>query len=986
MTENLEHKQVGRIIFWNTIYGFIQQSDNSSIFFHKSDILIDNIEDLSLLNEVSYSISKVEKGRHKGKLIATEIVKENDAVLSEYKRYIGRLTKWSKSKGKYFGYIESPQQNKTVLFYETRNFYKGSTYKNGDLVVFHQVKSTKDKNQLFALFAYPIFKETSISFLQQQYSDSHIEEIKDYINQLISARTDLSIEEKFYQELINIEFVDNPDSYLTLKSIIKAAKEKNYKPKIDLLKEYCAPKYLIQLWEEEIIDNYDIEILKQYFHNTNADNKRYLISKFQSNDKKEILNYHFDSLKIEGKIQHLNNNVKTLLDIVYRNENDREIEIYETIKGYLFQEFYPEELINLWLGGYIDSLTERFILENLDIDNHQIIQTLLNKQEKKYSEVLKKIYENYFLKLTKSNFDDELPQLVKRLKIFEKEYENRYKEITTVIRNILDDDKLFVLWVFGVSIDFDAQDYFDKNHKKINDYYKIRFILHYATDSNEELILSLIEIADITQESILDFVSNYPWNNLLNPTVITPENDSVYFLQDIETYISKFNITNISTYDIGLLIFNSLPKYQVHHIRLWLYGYVDEELYDYIGFREIFKELTSDEQSIFKKKGEFSSYNANVIEPEVQEVEPCIKIISETIATKIYLALIPNLYFGDGYIRLRIEDKSYTKKRKEPYASSGLNRIPKSSDFSKLPVEIEVLKKENEIINVKGLNEIFTLIHTGEIEKALGIVVEPDKYRKKNLNKSYVEDWQLRKQILDFLNKSQTDLLEPKTVYEPKNLFRRLDVDSGIDTEELTRLYTIDTTDGFGIVWENIDLTEDRATYIFKTEKQFHRLQLEKIAHSIVSFAQFRSTLISSKKQKQLQIFKDNLGFVASIRKQRGKNKSFENWLGKLESYLLRSIPIIPSDEEIESLKDWSPEIPHTTRINRPKPARQPKIPKPINDRDTPTLDIDFTNDDGTNRNKQKEEQKEKRKQLFTALKTFNNSFLENFKFNTDGQ
>jgi len=444
-------------------------------------------------------------------------------------------------------------------------------------------------------------------------------------------------------------------------------------------------------------------------------------------------------------------------------------------------------------------------------------------------------------------------------------------------------------------------------------------------------------------------------------------------------------VTNIDKYDISLQIFNSIPKYQVHHIRLWLNGDVDDELYNYVGFREIFKELTSDEQLIFKKKGEFSSINTNVIKPELQEVEPCIKIISETNLTKTYLALIPNLYFGDGYISLRIEDGSYTVKRKEPYASSGLNRIPKSSDFSKFPIEIEVEKEKKEIINVKGLNGIFTSIHTGEIEKALGIVVEPDKNGKKNRNKSYVEDWQLRKQILDFLNKNQVAQFEPKTVYEPKNFFRRLDEHSGIDTEELTRLYTIETNDGFGIVWENIDLTEDRATYIFKTERQYHRLQLDKIAHRIASFAQFRSTLISSKKQEQLQIFKDNLGFIASIRKQRGKNKSFENWLGKLKCYLSRSIPIIPSDEEIESLKDWSPEIPHTTRINRPKPDYT-KIPKPINDRETPTLDIDFTNDGGTNIGKQKEEKKEKRKQLYTTLKTFNNSFLENFKFNTDGQ
>ena len=975
MKKNLTKNQTGKIIFWNNIYGFIQQHDNSSIFFHKNDIISDTLE---LLDVVSYNSSQVEKGKHKGKPIAVEIQKNREANLSEYTRYIGKLTQWNN----HFGYIVSPQQDKTVLFYKTRSLIKDTSYNEGDLLVFHQVKSVKDNNQLFALFAYPISQERNIIFLQRQYSDSLISEIKYYINQLLAESTDLSIEEKFYHEISSLDFVNNNDSYLKLVSIIKDAKEKNYVPKIDLIGQYCDQKYLIQLWEEEIIDEYEIEITKPYFHNTLADNKRYLISKMQNDDKKEILLYHFKKLKSEGKLLNLNNSVKTLLDIVYRNCDSRVIELYHSIKEHLIQNLSPEDIINLWLNGYLDYLTEGYILVNVDINNHQTIQTLLNKTEDKYREALMKIYENYFLNITKSDFDDELPQLVKRLKIFNKEYNNRYQEIISAIENILGNDKIFTLWVFGVSIDFDATQYFVNNHQQINDYYKARFLLLLPSNTSKELILSLLEIADISQQGLINFTSNVPWNMLVSPTNSEPKTDNIVFLQDIQDYIDKFKITSINIYDLSVHIYHSLSKFQVHHIRLWLYGFVDDSLYDFVGFREVFKELTSDEQSIFKKKGDFSSYNTYVYEPEFHEVEPCLKIISEKGKTKTYLALIPNLYFSKGYIQLRIEDGSYTDKRMEPYASSGLNRIPSTSDFTKLPIEIEVLKENNKILTIKGLNEIFTLIHTGEIEKTLGISSEANDNSSYNRNKSYVEDWQLRKKILDFLNNNQTDLLEPKTVYEPKNFFRKLDMESGTDAKELTRLYSIDTTDGYGIIWENIDLTEDRATYIFKSDKQSHHSQLEKIAKNIVSVSQLRSTLISSEEQDQLQLFKNNLGYIASIRKQRGKNESFENWRGKLENYLSKPIPVIPSDELLESLKQWFPK--KSSRTSSIKIKRS-NIPKPINEKETTIIDsIPELNPPISNQ--KKEDSKRNREQLFKALKTFNNSFLENFKLTTDGR
>lgn len=189
------------------------------------------------------------------------------------------------------------------------------------------------------------------------------------------------------------------------------------------------------------------------------------------------------------------------------------------------------------------------------------------------------------------------------------------------------------------------------------------------------------------------------------------------------------------------------------------------------------------------------------------------------------------------------------------------------------------------------------------------------------------------KKVIDYLNEAQYEGL-PKLVNEPKSRYRRLEIGTEIDDFEKTDLYSIRTNDGYGIIWENIDLTEDRATFIFKALDTTHKLQLSKIANSIVSSGQLRSTLISLKSDDRLQIFKDNLGYVAKIHKQRGKNQPFSNWKEKLEKSLLLPIPDLPNHEQIQSLEDWQAEMPHSPRIR--------KVVKKIDESSIKTKDIDF--------------------------------------------
>jgi hypothetical protein len=438
------------------------------------------------------------------------------------------------------------------------------------------------------------------------------------------------------------------------------------------------------------------------------------------------------------------------------------------------------------------------------------------------------------------------------------------------------------------------------------------------------------KIESVSEAKIIDFASYFQWNELISP--VSKDDESPSFLKDVETFINKFERIDIELNKIGEAIYDSLAFFKAYHLRLWLFGYVTESRYSYVGYRECFKELSPKEQKFFRNKGD--NYNKEeVFEGELLEVEPCQNIIQREGNIVTYKAIAENIYFRDGSIMLRMGNREYTNIYPEPFASSGLNRIPKSSHFNSFEFIIKV--EGNDIKTVQGLEDFFTEIQTGEIEKALGKIIEP-KPSKDNRNKSYVEDWKLRKEVIKYLNEQQIDKYSPKIINEPKSRYRRIDKDTEIETFEKTHLYTIPTTDGYGIVWENIDMTEDRATFIFKSTRETYLLQIEKIAHSIVSYGQFRSTLISAREEEKLEIFKNNHGYIAKIHKQRGKNLPFGNWKEKLEEALLQSIPNLPDFQQIDSLKYWQADMPFSPKINK-------KIGK-ISVEDIKTVDFDFEN------------------------------------------
>jgi len=984
-----ETYQTGEIVFWNGVYGFIQLSKKNNIFFHKSGLNENYANRIKLLDKVKFQIAKSTFTKHKGKTLANDIKFIRDGQLSNYSRYIGQLSQWN---GR-FGFIKNPKSIwESIFLYHTRVIFNKTILKNDGLLVFSPMKYSEKYSQLFAFFAYPIEEEKDVCFLKEkldasELNASQLEKIKEYISKIIKSESSIAI--RFELELQSIGFVDDYPKYSQLiKKIQDYKNEFEYSSELLLMKNYCAEKYLIQLWETEIISEYDLDVMKNYFHFTNADNKRKIILRFSEDIREVILLYHFKKLKEENELDFLTNKIKTFLDIIYRNKDTQNPHVYIQVIDFLYLSLNSNELINLWLDGYIDKLSKKIIVNNIDINNSMLIDKLIKKDEEKYTEAIKKIYENYFIKISKEDFDKEFPILVTRLSIFESLYKSRYEEIIKIVSTTFNDFQKFSLWIFGVEIKCDSDKCFKLYQNVLNSYYQIKYILkekQKLSIQNPNSLFSTNNViqkaqVDITQKSIEEFSINYKWNNLISLTQIISDNpDNVSknnFLYDIKLFIKEFDRKDINIDEIAINTFNGLKKYQVFHLRLWLYGYVPDGFYHFIGFRNSFKELTYEEQKLFKKIGNFNEYNTNVILPEKNEVIPCKKFVLEANNSKTYTAFIENIYFNEGGLRLRTENKSYTNITEVVFASSGLNRIQQSNPLNKLPMQIKVSDK-NEIISIEGINKILTRIHTGEIERTLGTVVKLTSAIERK-NKSFVEDWNLRKQIIDYLNKNQYPIIEPKAVYEPKNFFRRLDQNSDIDSYELTRLFSIKTDDGFAIIWENIDLTEDRATYIFKTTENNHNIQIEKLTNAIVSSAQLRSALYSTKKDSKLQIFKNDFGYIKTIRKQRGKNKAFNNWQSKLASALKQTIPEIPSSKELEDINEWSPDNPHHARIKKQKNDKNFFKEIPIWDNEI--NEGLFHTPINQNKPINKKSKSNNHKELLTTLKEFNKIFTKNIK------
>ena len=851
--------------------------------------------------------------------------------------------------------------------------YVDDKFQKNDLVVFHPVKSTKHENELFTLFAYHISKESDVSFLQQQYIDSGIEEIDKYIDKL-AIKKELSIDEKFILKLNKLQYVDNLESYKKLVTLLKEYYGLNHSLVFDALRKLCNDAYLIQLFEVGVIESYDIELMKTYFHNSSADNKRYLITKFQESDKKIILQHHIDLLRNRGLLEFLNDDIKSILDIVCRNPQTINNEIYSELKKELLRKLDSDELITLWLFDYIDDLPEAYLVANFDIRNSKRLKQLIDRSSKKFEAARKKIFENYFANFTNKNFETELGLLIQTLSEFERFSISRYKELIGIYNSVFDNYQKFLLWIFGVKDIYFDIDKIAKGEKKINDYYKLKYLLRYRSENRIKMSITFED--EISFKGLISFVKTNPWNEFIYPLASDEDefNNINSFLLDIELY---FKDSTINLYQLANEIFESMPKYNIHHIRLWLYNWVDNGKYDYVGFRKGFKELTKEEQKKFRERGE-ELIKGEVTNKISNEIKPCKNIIESTKFYKIYSAYLYNFFFQEGSLKLKKEDETFSKPYNEDLSSRAFNDIPELNKLNKLEIKVTV-DLNNNITQVEGLDLIFNTIHTKQIEKVLGVVVESDRNKLVKSN-NYIEDWELIKKIKEFLYAGQINDVEVKLVNEPKNFFRRMDSESGIDKYELTALFTHKAPQDYGIVWDNIDYSQDRAIYVFKSKYIDLESQLQKIADAISKTAQFRSTLISSANDNMHELFRANLGYVGCIRKNKGEQFSYEKFESKLYKLFWSLTPNLPSMDEQLELVDWDPETPHTVKVKagaryeQRSQSKQRSQPRQMQASEIGTVDISFFEQGEIKKEKTLVEkvEVERKMKIYNLLKSFN--------------
>lgn len=967
----------GNVIYWNRSsgYGFIKCNEfPDNIFFHKSKL---TYEKTQLFDYVSFQSSISNYGKHKGEKIAIEINLIERGNLKDYKLYIGIIKDWNGSNG----FIDYPTDGKEIRIYLTR-LLKSKSLQNGDLVIFNPIKSSINDKELFAFFAYPITFENDIRFIKAQYENHPIPALKRYFLNS-SNNNKLSPSEKFELELMSLGEITTNEDYLSLLDLLKKYyRHVSFSAKFDLLSQYVSTTYLIQLWESGIIQSYDIEIIKEYFIGANADTKRTVIQKLTEPDKSEVIINYYHHLQKSNKLDYINNDLKTFLDIIYRNKKTRTDAIYKDVKKHLIESLSYLELIDLWLHKYIDGIKKSIIIKNFNIADKKAIEILTRGKDKaEHADLISKIYEQYFISIANGSldFEEEYPNLANYLKTFKGEYNERYAEIINILKKTLNEYQQFVLWILGVNIDFYAYYYIVKNIKEINHFFRLKFTLRRLKENKDTDIQKLIKTIHVDEAGLKDFAVNYKWNEAIYPTIIKEKEENHSFLKDVVSYNLKCN----KNFDVSYLadaIYNSTEKYSEIHIRLWLYDYLtDNKYFNYLGFREWFKKLTDDEQKYFISKTE-ETFD-NIIEQKAWDIKPCTNFKQSNQITRVYNAFVENIYFGNNYIKLRLENRGYTKnKYTQEFSSTALNRIPTNHYLNKTPLKISVVSKK--IVDTLGFQRLFTLIHTDEIEKALEGVIEFDE--RKEQNYTHEVDRQLRKEVIGYLNENQVSNIETTIVNEAKRNYRRLDDQERCNDFEKTALFTIEVENKneYAIVWENIDLSEDRATYIFKCLKENHNIQLQKITDAIKSLAQFRSTLSSSKDVNELTIFKNNLGFITSIRKQRGQNMSFYHWLKKFEEALMQQIPELSTTKELQKIENWTSNTPHTPSINK-SPKRGYNLSTIIREKDLNTTDIHLgqnQNDNGEQIRRTNNGHNDSLHSLLNALTTFNQYFTENLK------
>jgi hypothetical protein len=905
--------QTGEVVFYNGKYGFVRLADETSVFFADSQLDGTSRQQLRLLDTVSFQLDTVNQGPHQGKLRAVKVRRLAAGDPGRYRRVVGQVQPGSKQ----FKRLISPQLSKPVLLHFNRLLDRHVQPKHDELLVFYPVISSENANELFAFFAYPLSQEKELDFLREQLEASQLPGIQIRIDQVLAATRTAPVNERFAAALRRLGPVRNLPAYQQLTELLKEYAEQNYRPAIAELQAVVAPEYQLMLWENRLVPDYVPALMLDYFLRTSADRKRALAARLVGEERRALLTGWVRHLLLPGKITRLHNGLKTGLDVMFRNPETKDPELYRQLydaldltaqdwqqlhqQGYVHQVLVSPESTALpprreWLSR---AGAARVLAAGKDSELLACYEAELLDAEPTTEEGQLR------LALAAKLLVELMPAQAERILVW---YWPRF----TALQRL-------VLWLVEVGPDIpEVAELYAIYEAQLAVFLRLRYYLR-QTDATPEA-------TELTAEAFGAFAATHYANRLVDlvapqPGPYPPE---AYYtlLSEVHAVHRRWPEQTPSVEEVAASLYKALPLYQVEHIRLYLQHLVGEEVADFIGFREPFRLLTREEKQDLRARFD-SRQKPQVWEQLRQGIVPCEE--GEAVNDQMcYTAYLENIYFGRGSMQLRLPDGEFTAvftgdAQLAEKASVGINSLPVESSYNRIPIKIWV--KEQDIVFVTGLVELFDLLLEEEIAFTFRKKLPDPTGPARTDTDAYAEDWELRRQVLAYLQQASVEVRE---VGEPKNYGRRLDSKSGIDEHEKTVLYVLPTDDGVGIVWENIDFSDDRATYVFKASQAELPGQLDKLEQAIATYAQWRSALANAQNTPAQISFRNRYGYLGRIRKQRGRNQPFEAWHERLLFLLQQPVPPVPDEQEWAQA--WAaarsaPPIQSTTRPIKRRPS-----------------------------------------------------------------
>lgn len=905
--------QTGEVVFYNGKYGFVRLPDETSIFFPDSQLDTVSRKQLRLLDIVSLQTEIVTQGPHQGKLRATKVRRLAAGDPSRYRRVVGQLQPGSKQ----FHRLVSPQLSKPVVLHYNRLLNRDSQMQQDELLVFSPVISSKNANELFAFFAYSLNQEEDLDFLREQLEASQLPGIQARIDQVLAASRTAPVNERFAAELRQLGLVRNLAAYQQVAELLKAYAGQDYRPAIAEIQAVVAPEYQLMLWENRLMPDYVPAVMHDYFLRASADRKRELVARLMGEERHALLAHWVRHLLLPGKITRLHNGLKTCLGVLFRNPETKDQALYEQLCQALDLSATDWQL--LYQQGYVKQLPvspEPSVLpprhEWLSRAGAARMLAAAKEQE------LLTYYEAELLDADPTSEAGQLRLALVAKLLVEFMPAQAERTISWYWPRFSALQRL-VLWLVEVGHDLvDVAELYETYEPQLAVFLRLRYYLRQPETAPVG--------AELSPEALGVFAATHYGHGLVGLV------DSQPLPNESETYCTLLNEVHQlhqlwpaqtpSEVDVAASAYAALSLYKVEHIRLYLRKLVTEEVADFVGFREPFRQLTREEKQDLKARFD-SRQKPEVWKQLQQRIIPCEE--GEEVNDQLcYTAYLENIYFGRSSMKLRLPSGEFTAAftgdtHLAEKASVGMNSLPVESKYNQIPLKIWV--KDENIGFVTGLAELFDLLLEEEIAFAFSKKL-PDQIGLAPTD-AYAEDWQLRREVLAYLEQASVEAHE---VGEPKNYRRRLDEESSIDAYEKTILYVLPTEDGIGIVWENVDFSDDRATYVFKTTQTELSGQLEKLKEAIGTYAQWRSTLANAQHTPAQVNFRNRYGYLGRIRKKRGRNQPFAAWQERLLALLQQPVPPLPNEEEWTQAWTAARSAPPVPTINRSDKRRSPRV------------------------------------------------------------